>query len=416
MQAEIVSIGTELLLGEIVDSNAAYIARQLASIGLNLFFKTTVGDNAERIAYVLQQAMARSDVIITTGGLGPTVDDVTREGVARATERELVTDPEALQQIEAIFARWGRPLAENNRRQALIPAGALVVRNPVGTAPAFIVEHAGHIIISLPGVPREMEYLMQNAVLPFLRERLQTGEVVIKSKVLRTCAIGESSIDERIGDLEKSTNPTVGLAAHAGQTDIRITAKGHSHAEADRLIADMEARVRARVGQYIYSVGKETLEEVVARLLAERGARVSLIESNTDGDVARRLASTPSGPSLISASLIVPDDLATLQAMGADLRQSDDEAPFSAEETAALAIAWRAHTGAPYALVALGSVGESEGFYSGRTGYTHIAVAHAQGVAQRALSIGGRSEVSRVWLGNHALDLLRRVLLGLPLA
>ncbi len=415
MQAEIVSIGTELLLGEIVDSNAAYIARQLASIGLNLFFKTTVGDNAERIAYVLQQAMARSDVIITTGGLGPTVDDVTREGVARATGRELVTDPDALQQIEAIFARWGRPLAANNRRQALIPAGALVVRNPVGTAPAFIVEHAGHLIISLPGVPREMEYLMQNAVLPFLRERLQTGEVVIKSKVLRTCAIGESSIDEQIGDLETSTNPTVGLAAHAGQTDIRITAKGHSHAEADRLIADMEARVRARVGQYIYGVGKETLEEVVARLLAEHGARVSLVETNTGGDIARRLASTPAGASVVAASLVIPDDLATLRALGVDL-PGCEEALFSAEETAALAVAWRAHTGAPYALVALGSVDESEGFYSGRTGYTHVAVAHEQGVAQRALNIGGRSEVSRVWLGNHALDLLRRVLLGLPLA
>lgn len=413
MQAEIVSIGTELLLGEIVDSNAAYIARQLASIGLNLFFKTTVGDNAERIAYVLQQAMARSDVIITTGGLGPTVDDVTREGVARATGRELVIDPEALQQIEAIFARWGRPLAENNRRQALIPAGALVVRNPVGTAPAFIVEHAGHIIISLPGVPREMEYLMQNAVLPFLRERLQTGEVVIKSKVLRTCAIGESSIDEQIGDLETSTNPTVGLAAHAGQTDIRITAKGHSHAEADRLIADMEARVRARVGQYIYGVGKETLEEVVARLLAERGARVSLIENNTAGDIARRLVSTPTGPSIVAASLVIPDDLATVRELGVDL-PGCEEALFSADETAALAVAWRAHMGTPYALVALGSVGESEGFYSGRTGYTHVAVAHEQGVARRALNIGGRSEVSRVWLGNHALDLLRRVLLGLP--
>jgi len=415
MQAEIVSIGTELLLGEIVDSNAAYIARQLASIGLNLFFKTTVGDNAERIAYVLQQAMARSDVIITTGGLGPTVDDVTREGVARATGRELVTDPEALQQIEAIFARWGRPMAENNRRQALMPAGALVVRNPVGTAPAFIVEHAGHIIISLPGVPREMEYLMQNAVLPFLRERLQTGDVVIKSKVLRTCAIGESSIDEQIGDLETSANPTVGLAAHAGQTDIRITAKAHSHAEADRLIADMEARVRARVGQYIYGVGKETLEEVVARLLAERGARVSLIENNTAGDIARRLASTPAGPSLIAASLTIPDDLATLRELGVEL-PGCEEALFSAEETAALAAAWRTHTGAPYALVVLGSVGESEGFYSGRTGYTHVAVAHEQGVAQRALNIGGRSDVSRIWLGNHALDLLRRVLLGLPSA
>jgi nicotinamide-nucleotide amidase len=413
MQAEIISIGTELLLGEIVDTNAAYIARQLASIGLNLFFKTTVGDNAERIAYVLQQAMGRSDVIITTGGLGPTVDDVTREGIALATGRPLYMDPEALAQIEAIFARWGRTPGENNRRQALMPTGAIVIPNPVGTAPAFIVEHQGKIIISLPGVPREMEHLMQTAVIPFLRERLQTGEVVIKSKILRTCAIGESAIDERIADLMRSPNPTVGLSAHPGQTDIRITAKAHSQAEADRLIADMEARVRARVGEYIYGSGREKLEEVVARDLVEQNAQVSVIESNTAGDIVRRLREASSNTTVVLASMVVLDDLSGLRALGLNLTTAGDHV-FRAEEAVMLARAWREQTRATYGMAVLGSLGEEEGLYAEQTGYTHIAVVGERGVAQRSLQIGGRGELSRLWIGNHALDLLRRVLAGLP--
>ena len=413
MQAEIVSIGTELLLGEIVDTNAAYIARQLASIGLNLFFKTTVGDNAARIAYVLRLALERSDVIITTGGLGPTVDDVTREGVALAVGRPLQESAEALRQIEARFARWGRPLTPNNRRQARIPEGATVIPNPVGTAPAFIVEHHDRLIISLPGVPREMEYLMQHAVIPFLRERLQTGEVIIKSKILRTCAIGESSIDERIGDLMRSANPTVGLAAHPGQTDIRITAKAHSPAEADRLIADMEARIRARVGEYIYGVDGEALEEVVARLLAERDAQVSILETNTEGEIARRLRETAVGERVVRASEVLRDPETAPR--GSRLRlPTSAPASLQPAEVMELAEVWRAETGAAYGLVVIGSQGVEEDLYGDRPGRTHVAVAGEGRKAHRALHVGGRGELSRIWIGNHALDLLRRVLVGLP--
>ena len=239
MQAEIVTIGTELLLGKIVDTNAAYIARQLATIGLDLYYKTTVGDNEGRITLVLQQSLARSDVVITSGGLGPTVDDVTRQAVARAAGQELVLDEKLLAQIEARFARHGFTMSENNRRQAYIPQGAIPIENPVGTAPAFIVETEQGLIVSLPGVPRELKHLMETRVIPFLREKLQTGQLIIKSKTLRTCGIGESTVDSRIGDLMRSSNPTVGLAAHPGQTDVRITAKAENEAQADRLIAEM---------------------------------------------------------------------------------------------------------------------------------------------------------------------------------
>ena len=292
MQAEIVTIGTELLLGKIIDTNAAYMAQQLATIGLDLYYKTTVGDNEGRITSVLQQALARSDVVITSGGLGPTVDDVTRQAVAGAAGRELVLDGKLLAQIEARFARHGFTMSENNRRQAYIPQGAISIENPVGTAPAFIVETEQGLIISLPGVPRELKHLKETRVIPFLREKLQMGQVIIKSKTLRTCGIGESTVDNLISDLMRSNNPTVGLAAHPGQTDVRITAKAENEAQADRLIAGMEEELRERLGDVIYGTEEQRLEEVVASMVAERGLSVAIVETNTQGLIARRLENT----------------------------------------------------------------------------------------------------------------------------
>ena len=182
MRAEIVTIGTELLLGKIVDTNAAYIAQQLATIGLDLYCKTTVGDNERRITSILQQALARSDVVITSGGLGPTVHDVTRQAVARAAGRKLVLDRKLLAQIEARFARHDSTMSHNTRRQAYIPQGAIPIGNAVGTAPAFLVETEQGLIVSLPGVPRELKRLMGTWVIPLLREKLQTGELIIRSE------------------------------------------------------------------------------------------------------------------------------------------------------------------------------------------------------------------------------------------
>ena len=197
MNAEIITSGTELLLGETVDTNSTYIARALRDVGVNLYFKTSVGDNVDRMAMVLRQALDRSDVVIVTGGLGPTVDDVTREAVAQTTGRALVVYPECMAHIEALFARWGRQVSENNRRQAYLPAGSIAIENPVGTAPGFILETEDGTIIALPGVPREMERLMQDTVLPYLRAHTDGEPVMIKARVLRTVGQGESWIDEQ---------------------------------------------------------------------------------------------------------------------------------------------------------------------------------------------------------------------------
>ncbi len=289
VNAETISIGTELLLGEIVDTNSAYIARQLRTIGLDLHYMTTVGDNLDRIAHVVDVALDRADVVITTGGLGPTVDDVTRQAIAKAVGRPLVFREDLLAQIEAFFARLGRSMPENNRLQAYIPEGSIPIPNPVGTAPAFIVETDRGVIITLPGVPREMEYLFQHAVIPYLRERLGLSEV-IKVRVLHTIAVGESDIDWRLSDLMRSSNPTIGLLAHPGQTDVRITAKAENEEAADRLIAAMEARVRERLGDVIFGTDNETIESVIARLLTQRGWRLSVAQVGGEWDLPGRLA------------------------------------------------------------------------------------------------------------------------------
>ncbi len=289
MHAEIIATGSELLLGEVVDTNSTYIARKLREIGLNLYFKTVVGDNEQRMAEALQIALNRSDVIITTGGLGPTVDDVTRPAVARAVGRELIFSEELLAQIQARFRAFGSPMGENNKRQAYLPQDATPLENPVGTAPCFIVEHHGSLIISLPGVPREMEYLMEQAVLPYLKTKLNLTEVIL-IRTLHTVGQGESRIDELIGDWETSSNPTVGLSAKAGQVDIRITAKAATREEAGALNAVMEQRVRERVGKYIFGADDDTLETVVARLLTERQLSLSSLESGTGGSLSGRLA------------------------------------------------------------------------------------------------------------------------------
>ena len=289
MHAEIIATGSELLLGEVVDTNSTFIARQLRRIGLNLFYKTIVGDNEERMIEALQIALNRSDVIITTGGLGPTIDDVTRPAVAHAVGRELEFRSDLMDQIAARFKAYRSPMSDNNRRQAYVPAGAIPIENPVGTAPSFIVEQGGKIIISLPGVPREMEYLIEHAVLPYLIRALDLRDVIL-IRTLHVAALGESRIDAVIGDLEAESNPTVGLSAKAGQVDIRITAKAATSAEAEVLNAAMEQRVRDRLGADIFGADDDTLEGTIAALLSSRPQTLASVEVGTGGLLGGRLA------------------------------------------------------------------------------------------------------------------------------
>jgi competence/damage-inducible protein CinA-like protein len=397
MRAEIVSVGSELLLGQIVDTNAAFIARQLAALGLDLFHKTTVGDNLGRVAAALETALGRADIVITTGGLGPTEDDVTREAVARATGRDLEFHPDLLDQIEAFFRARGLPLSPSNRKQAYIPRGALPLPNPVGTAPCFILEEADRTLIVLPGVPREMEYLLRTAALPHVRSRYGLQAVIV-SRLVRVAGLGESRVGELLADLmAKGTNPTVGTMAHPGQVDVRIAAKGPDEAAARALIAPVEAEIRARLGDAVFGTDSESLEGAVAARLVDRDRTLGLVEIGTGGLVTERLTSVPGLSGRIEA-LVASLDVA---------RRRLGALSGSAADLARAVRTW-AGTDVGAALVMAGAEGEGPNpVYP-----TRIAVATSQHAREAEHRPGGDLRQVRLRAVVLALDGLRRALSG----
>lgn len=301
--AEIITIGTEILLGEIVDTNTRFIARMLRSLGVDLYRTITIGDNTDRIASAIRASMDQADIIITTGGLGPTIDDPTREAVARAVGVETEFREDLWQQVVETISRYGRTPSENQKRQAFVPQGALGLRNPVGTAPCFVVETPRNAVISLPGVPQEMEHVLHESVLPYLQRRFNLNEI-IKVRILHCSGLGEGMIDEKIADLETLTNPTVGLAAHTGVVDVRITAKAKSESEASTMIEEIENEIRKRLGQIIFGSDEESLDSIVLDLLAARGFSLTVLESGLNGLLTRKLPQTVSLQNLTGDSLM----------------------------------------------------------------------------------------------------------------
>jgi competence/damage-inducible protein CinA-like protein len=377
--AEIITIGTELLLGETVDTNTRYIARALRDEGVDLYRTSTIGDNPERIAEIIREGLQRANIIITTGGLGPTIDDPTREAVAQAMGLKTEFRPELWEQILERFKRYGRTPTENNRRQAYVPEGAIAVENPVGTAPAFICEAEHHSVISLPGVPREMEHLMQCEVLPYLRERF-TLSGVIKARVLHTSGVGESQIDERIGDLEQLSNPTVGLAAHAGQVDVRITAKAETEIEADDLIFGAEAEIRRRLRAWIYGADEDTLEGVALDVMAVYDWKLAVVEANLNGRLIQRLAEAE-GPFMGGEVLTAAPDPEDLLGIVRDICKSKE------------------------AQAGLGVI-----LIPGETQQTlHIALLTPDEERQVIRSYGGPPPMAPRWAVNLSLDLIRKL-------
>jgi len=401
MHAEIVMIGTELLLGEIVDTNANRFAKALCEIGLDLYYKTTVGDNETRITEVLNLALDRSDVIITSGGIGPTVDDVTRQAVANATGRKLVYSTDLEAQIAARFRSFGRKMAENNKRQAYIPEGAVPLSNPVGTAPCYLCEdiRGRGVVISLPGVPRELEYMLSKKVIPLLVERMG-GARVTKIRILRTCAVGESNVDRVIGDLMTAKNPTLGLAAHAGQTDVRITAKADTEAEADTLIAPLEAEVRQRLGVAVYGVEKETVPEVIGQLLSNKNLKLGVIDTLTGGLLTRAFIDAGFGD-LITANLHTIDVSAAIQKAG-----PATEADARDENYRALAMDLAEYVAPPTGVgIALTGPFNDSSTFIALCGPRSMRLVKAGRTYQNA-------DYVRSWLAIQGLDWIRRAVLG----
>lgn len=291
---EIITIGTELLLGQILDTNTQYLSQRLVETGIDVKYKTSVGDNMEDIIEVIKIAKNRSDFILTTGGLGPTLDDLARDAIAKVAKVRLEFREELLDQIKEVFDRLGYTMTENNKRQAFIPEGSIPIPNSLGTAPGFIKEIDGTPVICLPGVPRELKYLMENQIIPWLRKKYSLNKEIIYYKVLKVVGTGESKVDRLIGDIIRQTeNPEIGLLASAGEIKVRVVAKAKDKKEAELLINPVVNKIKERLGKKIYGEDSDLFEDVVSKLLEKKGLTLSILETFSGGKAAQKLILAP---------------------------------------------------------------------------------------------------------------------------
>jgi nicotinamide-nucleotide amidase len=408
MRAEVIAIGSELLLGQIVDTNSSWIAQRLAENGIELVRTTTVEDDLSRIKEVIQEALIRSPIVITTGGIGPTEDDLTREAVAQVTQRQLIFQPHLMEQIESLFKRMGFRMPENNRKQAYIPDGAFPIENPKGTAPGFIVESSDWSIISLPGVPSEMEYLMGKEVIPYLQKRFDIKHQVIRYKVLRACGLGESAIDFQIKDLMRGRNPSVGTLASAGDVRIRIKAKADNPEEASSLIQEMEREIRNRLGIVIYGVDQETLQGNIVKELEKLALILSVVETFSGGIITQKLASTGSPFFVQGRVLLFEGSQRQFLNLSKEEFDSFDNDPKSLTDTFARKAREEFRT--DLGLAMFGKILEEQvkGVYRIETYYS---LSTPTGIENQTYPLGGESLMVRERASIIALDLLRKYLL-----
>lgn len=402
LNAEIISVGTEILLGEITDTNSVFLARALRDMGVNVYFMTSVGDNERRIAEAVRIALSRAQIVIMCGGLGPTIDDMTRQGVAIATKRELTFHQALLDSIAQRFTSFRVQMTENNRRQAYVPDRAVIIENPVGTAPGFAVEQGEQVVICLPGVPREMKYLMNQSVIPYLRKRYGITTQIIKARNFKTAGIGESMLDELLGsDLLQSSNPTIGLAAHSGVIDIRITAKADTTEQADAMIAGFEATVRERAGEYIFGSDDATIDGALVDALKSHHACLAVIEVGVQSIVGERLKDIEG--SIVRSVVFYPDMNAAATQFGIDAEGSVRQI---AERLAAAAAD---HSEADMGLAVV-SLTATDDDHADTDELSATAVVYKGERRSRAYGFGGKTESARSWTGTWAMAQAWRML------
>lgn len=404
LNAEVIAIGTEILLGDLTDTNSVFIARTLRDLGVNLFFMTSVGDNEKRIADAIRIALGRAQIVITCGGLGPTIDDMTRQAVAGATDRGLTFHQELLDQIAERFKGFRSQMTENNRRQAFVPDNAVIIENPVGTAPSFAVEVGEQVVISLPGVPREMKYLLIEKTVPYLRSRYGITGKIIKAKILKVAGIGESALDELIGtEILEASNPTVGLAAHSGQIDVRITAKAEDTAEADAMIAVVEAQIRQRVEPYIFGVDRDTIEAALVKTLTEKKKKLVIGEIGVESVISSRLNKAPGAEAVIElvSAYPAPETLMQVMEIGEtlSLRQLAERAAEYLSQ----------QQGVDVALVVVSRADALEDHDDAVEGSAVAAYVDGK-MRSRAYGFGGGTDTAKEWTGTWAMSMAWRML------
>ena len=355
MRAEILSVGTELLLGQIVDTNANFLAQQLPALGLDLFYVSQIGDNLQRLADAFRRGLERSDIVICTGGLGPTEDDLTREAIAEVLGEQPTVQPALEAELRAFFARRGRSMPDRNVKQATLIPSATYLPNPVGTAPGWWVERDGHVIVAMPGVPHEMHKMWAEQVQPRLAKLITGGAIV--SRTLKLAGIGESHAEEMLGELTRSTNPTLATYAKSDGIHLRLTAKAQDAAAAERLLESFEPRVRERVAEWLYGSSEtDQFPAVVGALLRQRGLSLAVAESATGGQLASLVTEAPGASDYFRAGFVAYSRAAK-EALGVSPAILDEHGTIAQETTRALASAARQRAGADVAVATTGVAG-----------------------------------------------------------
>jgi nicotinamide-nucleotide amidase len=411
IKAEIISIGTELLLGDIINTNASYLSRELAGLGIELYFQSSVGDNPERLAFLLRQAIERSDIVITTGGLGPTVDDITLETIARVFPRRLILDNQILHQIKHHFQARHLKMPPINKRQALIPEGAIVLENRVGTAPGIILEQDKKILIALPGPPLELKPIFEESVIPFLKKKYTLKEIIF-SRTLKLTGLAESEIAPRVADLLRLKPPTtVGIYAHPAQVDLKITAKETGRTLALRKISGIEKIIRRRLGKYIFGKDGETLEEVLGKLLLQKKKTLAIAESCSGGLISNRITNVSGSSRYFLSSVIAYSNKAKINFLKVPSEVLRKFGAVSKETAKAMARNIRDIACSDIGIGVTGIAGPTGGSTKKPVGLVYIALSTKDKIEVKEFRFSGDRVAIKFKTSQAALEMVRRHLL-----
>ncbi|MHB1126234.1 MAG: competence/damage-inducible protein A [Bacillota bacterium] len=411
LKAELIFTGTELLLGQILNTNAQYLQLELASLGIDLYYEVTVGDNQQRLIEAIRQAMGRADLIIIGGGLGPTDDDLSRESLAETLGLPLETDPHALVMVKSFFEQRNYSMPESNLKQALVPRGGKALENPLGTAPGLFLEHAGKIFFLLPGPPREIKRMAQDHLIPYVKQKNRDQSSVILSRVLKLCGIGEATVGEKIRDLARSVNPTIAPTAKAGEIHLRITAKAPDETEATHLISGMEAQVRQLLDVNIFGTDDQTIEQVLGDILVSRGLTLSVAESCTGGLLAHCLTNVPGSSRYFQMGVVAYDNRWKTDILGVDPQLIATRGAVSEEVAMAMASGIRRLAKTDIGVGITGIAGPGGGAPEKPVGLVYIAT-DDRGEVQfwKGLLPGGERTAIKEFTAQTALVLLWRSL------
>ncbi|MDR1042565.1 MAG: competence/damage-inducible protein A [Clostridiales Family XIII bacterium] len=409
MRASIIAVGTELLFGQIVNTNAAYLSRELQTLGVDVLYHYTVGDNADRMRDTLRLALDETDLVIASGGLGPTQDDMTKEIIAEVMGARLTLDERALSEIASFFAKIGRDMTDNNRKQAMMPEGATVFYNARGTAPGFAIESGGRTVIALPGPPSELMAMFGASVIPYLGER---ADAAIYHRMLRFYGIGESQLETDLsGLIDGQTDPTFATYAKEGECSLRIASKRRTREEAEAAVEKAEREVLAIAGKYMYSDRDEEMSAVAARLLLESGLTLSSAESCTGGLFASSLIAYPGISDVFDRGYITYSNEAKTEELGVPASLIESHGAVSEEVAAAMAEGCRKAAGTDIGVSVTGVAGPGGGTEAKPVGLAWMALADANGVATRSLLSRNKGrDVNRRVATLAMLDMLRKYL------